>query len=411
MRIKYIIYPEGLRKLTEAGLVGKLEREIQKGKIPSIFHGMVNEDEVGRDIQHLNEVLFCHFPRLERERLLHQINRLYGSWKILNWGLKTKAKTPNPQLDLFLTEDETSKETTHHETEAEDVLLLSGWYASRFLSKKEIVNYRDFGFSSLMEFFGTLGALLVNGAYSDHRQGLIWESTHPDGRVLRNEIAGNFHYDLLISQTDVTPYDTLDPLGNKVHYHPTFDSDKRFIASHHSTEPFLLTGLLKWIEQTGITSEMLKDNAQPLLEWTASLGQRGGGATEHFFGDYDESKSRQDFVLFDETKMDSIDKQREYPGFSIPGGSDGYHYGMFVGRSKELIILAHEKEKGFSQDPAAVYQPEEADHLLKGLFYQAAMGLGRTSARQMMGHLEYRFSERYEQDVEKFKHYTNNSRK
>ena len=47
--------------------------------------------------------------------------------------------------------------------------------------------------------------------------------------------------------------------------------------------------------------------------------------------------------------------------------------------------------------------PQDADELVKGTLYQCAMGHGRTSAKQMIDILSYRFSEKFNKDMEKWK--------
>ncbi len=44
------------------------------------------------------------------------------------------------------------------------------------------------------------------------------------------------------------------------------------------------------------------------------------------------------------------------------------------------------------------FQPEDAEHLVKGLIYQSAKGRGGTSARQLLAIMEYRFSESFDRD-------------
>ncbi len=57
-------------------------------------------------------------------------------------------------------------------------------------------------------------------------------------------------------------------------------------------------------------------------------------------------------------------------------------------------------EKIFINIKEDYFQPQEADHLIIGLFYQAINGLGRTPARQLAQALDYRFSGKYEKDLE-----------
>ena len=50
-----------------------------------------------------------------------------------------------------------------------------------------------------------------------------------------------------------------------------------------------------------------------------------------------------------------------------------------------------------------VFQKEEADYLIKGLFHQAINGLGRTPAVQLAQAVHYRYSGEYEKDLKRFR--------
>ena len=49
------------------------------------------------------------------------------------------------------------------------------------------------------------------------------------------------------------------------------------------------------------------------------------------------------------------------------------------------------------------FQPEDAEHLVRGLIYQSAKGLGRTSAKQLLAIMEYRFSDSFDADLKEFR--------
>ena len=56
-------------------------------------------------------------------------------------------------------------------------------------------------------------------------------------------------------------------------------------------------------------------------------------------------------------------------------------------------------KKQSEKKPAAIFQPVDADHLLKGICYQSARGLGRTVPQNLISMIEYRFSGRMEKDI------------
>ncbi|HLC63366.1 MAG TPA: hypothetical protein VJJ21_03535 [Candidatus Nanoarchaeia archaeon] len=47
----------------------------------------------------------------------------------------------------------------------------------------------------------------------------------------------------------------------------------------------------------------------------------------------------------------------------------------------------------------ARFLPEDAEQLVKGVIYQSAKWLGRTSAGQILSILEYRFSDNFQEEV------------
>jgi hypothetical protein len=48
------------------------------------------------------------------------------------------------------------------------------------------------------------------------------------------------------------------------------------------------------------------------------------------------------------------------------------------------------------------FLPEDMDNVIRGLLYQAASGLGRTSARRLIDMMEYRFSPKFDKDQAKW---------
>ena len=73
--------------------------------------------------------------------------------------------------------------------------------------------------------------------------------------------------------------------------------------------------------------------------------------------------------------------------------------------SKNNLVFAiepREEEASPEKRVATRFMPKEADHLIKGLLYQSAKGLGRTSGAQLIAMLEYRVSPEYDSDLKKF---------
>ena len=161
---------------------------------------------------------------------------------------------------------------------------------------------------------------------------------------------------------------------------------------------------LKWIEQCNIKSETLENKAQDVIKWAKSLGQRGGFTTEHFFGAPDDLVTRTSFNFGTELpRLDEKDRSEKESRYGLVVSQETY-CGIYADLENNLVF-AYEPRSKISPPEKKVelrFMPEEADHLVKGILYQSAMGLGRTSAAQLVAMLEYRFSPRYDSDLKEF---------
>ena len=166
---------------------------------------------------------------------------------------------------------------------------------------------------------------------------------------------------------------------------------------------------MKYIEQQGIKTEFEKDNARQLIEWGHSLGQGGGTCTEHF-GGFD--KDPRSFfyrygVQIPEIKipqLDSNNETQETSNFEVFIQSESV-YAAYISQEGDLL-LSHQNVNTIRNPKKPItmrFLPEDAEHLVKGLIYQSARGLGRTSAKQLLDILEYRYSEEFQKDQERFK--------
>ena len=92
-------------------------------------------------------------------------------------------------------------------------------------------------------------------------------------------------------------------------------------------------------------------------------------------------------------KLDRNYKTKDNCFYNIPTQFEG-GYNVYIGPKKDLVIPpSHEASKGVvNVNGAVTFLPEDIDDVIKGLLYQAAKGLGRTSAKELVGILEHRFS-------------------
>ena len=383
MRYSFIIYPEAEERLKSSGLAERTEKCLKSDRVPDL-NSYTFPDHIQQDVEYLKRTGYIKFLSDEEKRKLQEI---FNEKKGYYWRTRR------------------GRRVIKERTEPSDILLLLGYPASFILSSQEMENPESFGFSSSIELNGVIGAFMVEMSHTNllEEQGLKWQTQTKNGRILVNEIAGNMHYDLQINQRDITPYRTTDPLGNIVNYRPEFYLDKQIVMSHHNTEPELLVSLLKYAEQLGIESRLLKNNAQELVQWTLSLGQEIGFTAEHLSGsDYD---PRMSFVFYDIPipKLDSNFSTREHTNYGL--SSDRGYYRIFIGPERELVFSLQDDINDPRKPVTISFKSEEFGHVLKGLFYQAAKGLGRTSARELIGALEYKFSGEYERDLERLRGY------
>jgi hypothetical protein len=280
----------------------------------------------------------------------------------------------------------------------EDIPLMLGYDAAEVLEAKDLWDFQKFGFRSLTDMVGCIGALVINESMGNYNEGYKWITTASDGTVRENHITGDMHCDLRILQTDRTPYETADPIGNAVSYRPELNFDEANVIGYHSTEPNFLAAVLTWIDQHKIKSKTLEDKAKGAIEFARSLGQTigptaeaVGGGTFHVTQDY----------MACQYPLPIIDEKNLTAPYTPHGISTNHAttYGIYTNKEGELLFVNFPREgKGMLQLRSR-FSPSEADHLVKGVLYQAAKGLGRTSARELIAGLEYRFSPQYEEDI------------
>jgi len=388
MRFNYLLYPNAMDKIKQSGIEAKVE-ELKKSEDGLPYIGSsVFEGEIVSSVRDLKERGFYeHLPEDFKEHYKRIMSGILKEPKNFHWTIQRPADVITEPCDL------------------EDLLLFSGDIASMVLNPDEIWDYSRFGFSSPSEFITTVGAFIIQQSRGNgFREGYKWTRKREDGSEIVTEVTGDSNSDLRIYQTDIAPYPTTDVFGNAIEMRPVTDADRHVVAAYHSTEGTLLVAVMKYIEQQGISVEYQEDGAKQLIEWGRSLGQGGGTCTEHF-GGFDQNP-----MLF-------------FPGYDIPipqlnesneteQHSDSWltttgegAYGAYIAYNGDFV-LSYQNRRDLINPVKPIstrFLPDDAEHLVKGLIYQSAKGLGRTSARQLLGILEYRFSGQLEKDVARAK--------
>ena len=273
----YIIYARAREKLESACLAAKVQKAHKEDKIG--IQSFVSADEV-----------VSYVKEMQQDGYFKALKEIYPEeHKSFTQGLQNAFK----EIKSRKWKVERHEGPAEREVEADDFLVLSGWWASCILTPKQLWQYKKHGFSSPSDFVGSLGAFVNETTHlNSFERNYEWKTTLPDGREFISTVTGNIHLDLRIERTDVTPYKTLDPCGAEVSYRPVLHEDLGIVAASHSSEPSFLAGLLKYAEQTGLESELLADKGKKILEFSSSLGQSAGNATECLFDQRDDFHTR-----------------------------------------------------------------------------------------------------------------------
>lgn len=387
MRNKYLIYPDALKKLKESGIEARVNELKNSEEGISFIGGHTSPEEIVANVKYLEkEGFYKYFSKKVHPEFKKSLNKLLNKPNDFSWKIQKK-------YDL-----------TIEPCELEDLLLFTGDIASMVLKPKEIWDYSKFRFSSPNELVSIVGAYILQESRLNYNEGYKWTTKRNNGSEIITEITGDMNSDLRIFQTDIAPYPTTDLFGNSISMRPETHADRQIIAPYHTTEGSLLVAIMKYIEQKGIQTEYQKDNAKQLIKWGNSLGQGGGTCTEHF-GGCDQSP-----ILFFAgyeypiPKLNESNETNKYTNHWIFLNSDAA-YGTYIAENGDFVLSYQNREemKNPLKQINMRFLPEDAEHIVKGLIYQSAKGLGRTSARQLLDILKYRYSSKFEEDQNKYR--------
>ncbi len=289
------------------------------------------------------------------------------------------------------------------QVESEDFLLFSGQLASEILTKKQFWNPEKFGFKSVFDLWGTIGAravMLDKERRELMHQGYVWNSSE-DSRQFVNEVTASSDGDFRLFRTEITPYPTIDPTGASVHYRPLLSEDAQRVAGYHSVEPALLVTLLKYAEQEQISLPVIEEKnlavfLQPLQKQGFVIGN---------FGDFghDPYGPSGHFVHYNAPIPKFSERQFASRHFVHTNFESTYR--VYTGEDKRLVFTITPRNDESKETIALSLPSNETEHLIKGLFVQAAKGLGRTSVKQLVDIIGYRSSEQFKKDQEEWNEY------
>lgn len=142
---------------------------------------------------------------------------------------------------------------------------------------------------------------------------------------------------------------------------------------------------------------MTEDGGKEILHWGRNLGQGGGSCTEHFgFG---ADNWLINFVGFG-FPIPRLDEEMHVLGnpftnYNLQTEFQGC-YSAYINKDGNFVLARrHENTTDLRGAISLRVEPSEIESLVKGLIFQSAKGLGRTSARTLLDMIEYRFSDQF----------------
>jgi hypothetical protein len=392
MRFHYNIYSSARKKLREGGIVERVER-LKKSKDGLHFiGGYVSAGDMVRTVTALKEAgYYDHLPKAINGCYKSTMNAILQEPKSHAWQVKRPEGLVKEACDI------------------DDLLLFSGDIASLVLGKKDIWRPKKFGFESATGLVGVVSAYIMEQSHGrPFREGYTWMRKGEGGAKIVTEITGDNNCDLRVSQTDVAPYETIDPFGFPIEMRPELNVDGGMLAPYHSTEGTLFVAMMHYTEQQGIEAAYRKDKGKALIAYARSLGQGGGMCAEHF-GGFDTDPCV--FFTFFDHRIPVLGSEGLAPAGQQGAGQDAvrqanYHlitesrgsYGLRIAQNGDLVFCRDGERDDVVKTAGVRFTPKDVDPVLTGLIYQSARGLGRTSARQLMSLVTYRYSDAFEKD-------------
>jgi hypothetical protein len=271
-------------------------------------------------------------------------------------------------------------------------MLFSGYLASFVLKPKEFWNFEKFGFSSAFDFFGSIGAFAWGLGMSDFYRGYKWKSSEGK-RQFVTQVTGDTNGDFRLFRDELTPYETIDPLGNPVHYRPELDSDHQSVCGYHSVEPALLVTLMKYVEQEKLLCPLLTPSG--LKEMADELSKLKQGLPT--FADYgSRTDAMLEFTHYD-VPIPRLNDKTNYNPHGIFVDSQGV-YSIYVDGEGLAFVYEHKDNAG---QMALQLPKDEVEQVIKGLFVQAILAQGRTHPGHLWNTVMYKLSGKYEEDMKR----------
>ena len=190
----YQVYPNGLRKLDQAGITTRIEalrsEELQRYRMPA-----VSLDDIRRVVGRMEGE--GHLRNLEKHERNDYKQLLYRAAREEDFYWTTNRKGGKQKERAV----------------AEDFYLLSGVRNLAVLQDNEILDYKKFNFESLFEFTGTVGSALEMVSKTNGWQyGLPWNTERDNKRTISSIVtSANVCYVLIRCHRTILQYIRLEP--------------------------------------------------------------------------------------------------------------------------------------------------------------------------------------------------------
>ena len=369
----YRVYPNGLRKLDQAGITTRIEA-LRDDELQKYRKSAVSLDDIRRVV-----------GRMEGEGYLRNLEKHERN------EYKQFLYRAAREEDFYWTTNRKGGKLKERAV-AEDFYLLSGIRNLAVLQDNELFDYKKFNFESLFEFTGTVGsALEMVSKANGWRYGLPWNTLRENKRTISSIVTSDGSGEMRIFQQDITPYETMDPFGKRVFYRRLGIADKSTVEASSSTESYLLISILKYAEQLGLKPDILEKGAVTTNQYLTNVGSV-------------EMEKRHRIVNKDTESIKMLFRAWEVPLPTVSGGKVkdskfahfipstlGGGYNICIGENNELVI-GRKIRNEIDVENSVTFLPDDTNNLIKSLLYQAARGLGRTTERQLLDIIEYRYS-------------------
>ncbi len=255
----------------------------------------------------------------------------------------------------------------------------------------ELWKWDQYGFSSQLEMVMSLSAYRSREILKQKENQYEWRNS----QWIRSIITACVHGDPKFYQYDENFSDrVISPFWNEVWFKPQKLVGKMWMV-HHSHEIGFFSTFLRYAYECGYMRNIMWENGTRFIEASQDLPSFTGffwDAGHSSFYDFWDSLFRMCTPIWWSKSMRNV---HTHSFASIYRGKDQEgksFYEFQIGENQELQLYNHVTE---SID--ITFYPEDCEHLLKGILHQCAHWHGRTMKEQMLGIIEFIYSDAFTQ--------------